>query len=102
MSILLLIENFYPFEGFYPTCGARSGYAITFIAGDIQGKQHAVIAGSRPIPAHNNRSVMLLIKVADNRCSWQPPRGELVTRPQTSPPVPHHDRSFDVLNEVRR
>jgi len=67
MSILLLIENFYPFEGFYPTCGARSGYAITFIAGDIQGKQHAVIAGIRPLPTHHNPSAMLLLDFADNR-----------------------------------
>ena len=30
--------------------GARAGYAITFIAGDIQGKQHTLIAGIRPLP----------------------------------------------------
>jgi len=33
-----------------------------------------VSAGIRPLPAHHNRSVMLLIKVADNRCSRQPTR----------------------------
>ena len=30
--------------------GAGTGYALTFAAGDIQGKQHAVIAGSPPFP----------------------------------------------------
>ena len=30
--------------------GAGTGYTIAFIAGDIQGKPNAVIAGNRPLP----------------------------------------------------
>ncbi len=46
--------------------GIGPGYALTFAARDIQGKQHAVIAGIHPLPTHNNLSVMLVMKFADN------------------------------------
>jgi len=50
-------------------CCLRIGpvYALTFAAGDIQGKQHAVIAGIYPLPTHQIPSAMLLLKFAGNR-----------------------------------
>jgi len=54
--------------------GAGAGYAITFISGDIQGKQHAVIAGIRPLPTHHNPSSRFLLSFAGSRQCQQPAR----------------------------